>query len=111
MTEDAGGGVAKIGVDELSGYDPMTEEGLPWELSMLYRNRRSFENRTICKMGVGLSSIRRSVVPIHNHQPHSYNAPEAPEAYHPPSVNFFFANSSNFPGSVHKRQLPLPILL
>ena len=28
VAEDAGAGVAKISVDELSGYDPVTEEGL-----------------------------------------------------------------------------------
>ena len=28
MTEDAGSGVAEIGVDKLSGYDSVTEEGL-----------------------------------------------------------------------------------
>ncbi len=62
MAEDAGGGVAEIGVDELSGYDSMTEEGLPWGSLMRYRGRR-FENRTICKMGIGLARIGGSVVP------------------------------------------------
>ena len=28
VAEDAGSGIAKIGVDELSGYDSVTEEGL-----------------------------------------------------------------------------------
>ena len=29
MAEDGGSGIAEIGVDELSGYDSVTEEGLP----------------------------------------------------------------------------------
>ena len=30
MAEDGGGRIAEIRVDELSGYDSVTEEGLPW---------------------------------------------------------------------------------
>lgn len=51
MPEVAGGGVAKVGVDELSGYDSVKEEGLAQWLLMLYRDR-SFVNRLICKTGV-----------------------------------------------------------
>ena len=30
MAEDGSSGVAEVGVDELSGYDSVTEEGLAW---------------------------------------------------------------------------------
>lgn len=49
MAEDGSSGVAEIGVDELSGYDLVTEKGLPWRLSISYQRDR-FEYRTICKM-------------------------------------------------------------
>ena len=62
MAEDGGGRIAEIRVDELSRYDSVTEEGLPWGSLILYREG-SFEDHTICKMGVGLTSIRGSVVP------------------------------------------------
>ena len=62
VTKDGGSGVAEIRIDELSGYDSVTEEGLPWGLSILHREG-SYENRTICKMGVGLAGIGGSVVP------------------------------------------------
>ena len=62
VIKDGGGGVAEIGIDELSGYDSMTEEGLPWGLLILHREG-SYENRTICKMGIGLAGIGGSVVP------------------------------------------------
>ena len=62
MTKDGGSGVAEIRIDELSGYDSVTEEGLPWGLLILHREG-SYENRTICEMGIGLARIRGSVVP------------------------------------------------
>ena len=49
MAKDGSSGVAKIGVNELSGYDSVTEEGLPWRLLISYRKGCS-ENHTICKM-------------------------------------------------------------
>lgn len=75
MAEDAGGGVAEIGVDELSGYDSVAEEGLAWELLMLYRGR-SFETPTICKMSVGLAGIGGSVVPATSNQLPRHKASE-----------------------------------
>ena len=35
MAEDGSCGVPEIGVDELSGYDSMAEEGLTWALLIL----------------------------------------------------------------------------
>ena len=75
MAEDAGGGIAEIGVDKLPGYDSVTEEGLAWGLSMLSQGG-TFENRTICEMGVGLAGIGGSVVPGNASQPHWYKAQE-----------------------------------
>ena len=62
VTKDGGSGVAEIGIDELSGYDSVTEEGLPWGLLILHREG-SYENRTVCKMSVGLAGVGGSVVP------------------------------------------------
>ena len=59
--------IAEVGVDELFGYDSVTEEGLAWGLSTLYQDT-SFETRTICKMCIRLSSIRGSVVPATSNQ-------------------------------------------
>ncbi len=75
MAEDAGAGVAELGVDKLPGYDSVTEEGLAWGLLMLYRGD-GFENRTICEMGVGLAGIRGSVVPENSNQLHELKAQE-----------------------------------
>ena len=62
MTKYGGSGVAEIRIDELSGYDSVTEEGLPWVLLALH-TEGSYENRTICMMGVGLAGVGGSVVP------------------------------------------------
>ena len=49
MTEDGSSGVTEVGINELSGYDSVTEKGLPWRLLISYQRAR-FEYRTICKM-------------------------------------------------------------
>ena len=51
MAENGSGSVAQIGVNELSGYDSVTEEGLAWGLSILSREE-GFESRTICEMRI-----------------------------------------------------------
>ena len=83
----------------------MTEEGLAWGL-LNCGSGRLVRKRTVGKVGVGLTGIGRSVVPVRRVNWAARQRGSC-SAYHPPSVSFAFANSSSLPGSVQACQLAL----
>jgi len=62
VAEDCSGGVAEVGVDELSGDDAVTVEGLAW--ACLAELRMVEMELTVGEMGVRLASIGGGIEPV-----------------------------------------------